>query len=64
MKFAVLKSFMLIAFGVDIVWDNQWMNGSWVTYLASPADSVGLDDIITNLTKERQPGKEIIESTL
>ena len=36
------------------------MNGSWDAYLASPADFfVGADDI----TKEREPGIEIIERT-
>ena len=37
------------------------MNGSGHAYLASPADFGGTDDIITNLTKERQPWIEIIE---
>ena len=40
------------------------MNGSWDTYLASPADFAGEDDIITNLAKEREPGIEIIERIL
>ena len=31
------------------------MNGSWGAYLASPADFAGVDDIITNLSKERVP---------
>ena len=31
---------------------DQRMNGSWNAYLASPADFVGADDIITNLAKE------------
>ena len=39
------------------------MNGSWDTYLASPADFAGADDIITNLAKERESGIEIIEHT-
>ena len=29
--------------------------------LASPTDSAGADDIITNLAKEREPGIKIIE---
>ena len=29
------------------------MNGSWDADLASPADFAGVDDIITNLAKER-----------
>ena len=40
---------------------NEWMNGSWDTYLASPADFAGADDIITNLAKDREPGIKIIE---
>ena len=32
------------------------MTGSWDAYLASPADFAGVDDIITNLAKEREPG--------
>ena len=39
------------------------MNGSWDAYLASPAGFAGADDIVTNLTKEREPGIEIIEHT-
>ena len=39
------------------------MNGSWDAYLASPADFVGVDDIITILAKEREPGILIIEHT-
>ena len=35
---------LLIAFGAKIVWDNQLVNGSWVTYLASSADFAGADD--------------------
>ena len=42
---------------------NQQMNGSWDAYLASPADFVGADDMITNLAKEGEPGIEIIELT-
>ena len=37
------------------------MNESWDAYLTSPADFAGVDDIITNLAKEREPGIEIIE---
>ena len=40
------------------------MNGSWDAYLASPADFVGADDIITNLAKERKRGIEIIDSLI
>ena len=40
---------------------NEQMNGSWDTYLGSPADIAGADDIITNLGKEREPGIEIIQ---
>ena len=32
---------------------DQRMNGSWEAFLASPADFVGADDVITNLAKER-----------
>ena len=39
------------------------MNGSWDAFLASPADFAGADDIITNLTKEREPGIESIDRT-
>ena len=39
------------------------MNGSWDAYLASLTDFAGVDDIITNLTKERESGIEIIEHT-
>ena len=39
------------------------MTGSWDTYLASPTDFAGADDIITNLAKEREPGIEIIKGT-
>ena len=42
---------------------DRRMNGPWDAYLASPADFAGADDIITNLTKEREPGIEIIERT-
>ena len=55
------KNALLIAFGVEIVWDNQRINGSWDVYLASPTDFAGVDDIITNLAKEREPGIEIIK---
>ena len=41
---------------------DRRMNGSWDTYLASPADFAGVDDI-ANLAKEREPGREIIERT-
>ena len=58
------KNTLLIAFGVEIVWDNQQMNGSWDVYLASPADFAGTDDIITNLAKEREPGITIIKCKL
>ena len=34
------------------------MNGSWDAYLAFPVDFAGADDIITNLTDERQAGIE------
>ena len=34
------------------------MSGSLYTYLASPGDFAGADDIITNLAKEREPGIE------
>ena len=37
------------------------MNGSWDAYLAPPADFAGVDDIITSLAKEGEPGIEIIE---
>ena len=33
-------------------------------YLAPPADFAGVDGIITNLAKEREPGIEIIKHTL
>ena len=50
--------------GVEIVWDNQSTN-EWIlyqiAYLVSPADFVGVDDIITNLSMEREPGIEILE---
>ena len=42
---------------------NPWMNGSCDAHLASPADLAGVDDIITNLAKEREPGIEIINRT-
>ena len=45
------KNAFLIAFGVEIVLDNQsineWINESWDAYLASPADFAGADGIIT-----------------
>ena len=51
------KNVLLMQIGVVIVWDNfHWMNGSWDAYLASPADFARVDDIITNLAKEREPG--------
>ena len=41
------------------------MNGSWDAYLAViPTDFAGMDDIITTLAKEREPGIGIIERTL
>ena len=48
------KNALLIAFGVKIIRDNQWINVSWDTYLAPPpplppADFAGADDIITHL---------------
>ena len=52
-----------IAFGVEFVWDNKRLNGSWNVYLASPEDFPGVYDIITNLAKEKEPGIEIIERT-
>ena len=54
---------LLIQSGVEIVLDNQQMNGSWDAYLVSPADFVGADDIIANLAKDNEPVIEIIEST-
>ena len=39
------------------------MNGSWDAYLAFTVDFAGADDIITNLTKEREPGIESIDRT-
>ena len=57
------KNALLIEIGVEIVWDNQRMNGSWDAYPASFADSAGADDIITNLAKVRAPGIENIERT-
>ena len=57
----------LIAFGVEIVWDNRSINklmsGFWDACLASPADCAGADDIITNLAKEKKPEIEITERT-
>ena len=41
---------------------DRRMDASWDTYLASPADFAGVDDI-TNVAKEREPGREIIERT-
>ena len=38
------------------------MNGSWDMYLASPTDFAGVDNIITNSGKEREPGVKIIET--
>ena len=37
------------------------MNLYWGVYLAPAADFAGADDIITNLTMEREPGIEIID---
>ena len=45
------KNALLIQIGVEIVWGNQRMNGSWDAYLASPADFQEEDDIMTNFTK-------------
>ena len=42
---------------------GQQMNGSWDAYLASLRDFAGVDNIITNLAKEREPGVEIMERT-
>ena len=42
-------------------WMDGWMDGSWDAYLASSADFAGTDDIITNLTKERETGNETIK---
>ena len=62
LKFHCMHSY-LIRIGVEIVWHNvdcwnEWMDGSWDTYLASPAVCfAGAEDI----TKEREPGIEIIE---
>ena len=39
---------------------NEWI---WDAYLAPPADFAGVDNIITNLVTEREPGFEIIEHT-
>ena len=57
------NALLLTAFGVDIVWYNQQMNGAWDAYLASPADFAGADDIITNLEREKEPGIEISKRT-
>ena len=56
------KNALLIQTGVEIVWENK-LNGSWDAYLTSPADFAGVDDIVTNLAKEREPGIEIIKRT-
>ena len=37
------------------------MNGSWDAYLAFPADFAGVDDIITNLAKEKEPWIKIFD---
>ena len=50
------KNALLIQIGIEIVWDNERINGSCDVYLASPADFAGADDIITNLVTEREPG--------
>ena len=42
---------------------DECSNGSWDAYLASPTDFAGVDDIITNLAKEGEPGFKIIECT-
>ena len=57
------KNALLTAFGVEIVWYNQQMNGARSAYLASPADFAGAGDIITNLAREKEPGIEIIKRT-
>ena len=38
------------------------MKGSFDAFLASPADFAGADDIITNLTKKREPWIKIIDT--
>ena len=67
-SYHLFRSVVSLSFGVEIIRGNQsineWVNGSWDPYLASPADFAGADDIITNLAKEREPGIEIIERTL
>ena len=51
------KNALLILIGFKIVWDNV---DSWDVHLAFPADFfAGVDDI----TKEREPGIEIIKHT-
>ena len=54
------KNAFLTAFGVKIVWDNEWILGC---ESGIPPYFVGADDIITNLAKEREPGIEIIKHT-
>ena len=57
------KNAPLTAFGVEIVLDNQLINGSWGAFLANPADFAGANDIITSFAKKREPSIEIIERT-
>ena len=35
---------------------GKWMNGSWDAYQEFPEDFAGMDDIITDLAKEKEPG--------
>ena len=39
---------------------NEWNLELIQMYLASPANFAGVDGIVTNLAKEREPGIEII----
>ena len=43
--------------------DHQ-MNGSWDARLTSPADFAGVDDIITNLGKERAWDRDHLRHSL
>ena len=63
-----MKSALQIRIGVENVWDNvdcrnERTDGSWDVYLESTIDYFAwVDDIITNLEKEKDPGIKILIS--
>ena len=58
----LIKLCLTYSVGVKIIWDISCLLNEWILGHVSgiPIDFVGVDDIITNLEKEREPGDSLI----